>query len=268
VRETSKVVVTYGTQLLNYIPNKDLYSEKYKGTMLCLIILTRALVGNYVNFGVFALYGDSALPDALSIGLKLAFSIPLQEALSYPKLARAFYGFIEILSNTQIITVVKLDVPTFTQLLVSLKEGLESLALGIVTQCCVALDRIISFRVNSVGKEKDLTAIKMITSHIAQHSDLLASMLTILFKRVLFEDCQNQWSLSRPMLALILLNPQYFNNIKSQLVSNQPVALQQRLIEDFESLMKDVNSSLEPANRDKFSQNLNNFVDSCKKYLC
>jgi hypothetical protein len=35
--------------------------QKYKGIWVCLTILTRALGGNYVNFGVFELYGDPAL---------------------------------------------------------------------------------------------------------------------------------------------------------------------------------------------------------------
>lgn len=35
--------------------------QKYKGIWICLSILTRALGGNYVNFGVFELYGDPAL---------------------------------------------------------------------------------------------------------------------------------------------------------------------------------------------------------------
>jgi exportin-7 len=43
--------------------------------------MTRTLVGGYVNFGVFALYGDSALTDALDITKRLAFSIPLEEIM-------------------------------------------------------------------------------------------------------------------------------------------------------------------------------------------
>ena len=35
--------------------------QRYKGIWNCLAILTRALGGNYVNFGVFELYGDPAL---------------------------------------------------------------------------------------------------------------------------------------------------------------------------------------------------------------
>jgi exportin-7 len=53
----------------------------YKGMALCLVILQRALCGNYVNFGVFALYGDMALSNALGIALKLALSFPLEDML-------------------------------------------------------------------------------------------------------------------------------------------------------------------------------------------
>ena len=39
----------------------DPYAQRYKGIWICLTILQRALVGSYVNFGVFDLYGDPAL---------------------------------------------------------------------------------------------------------------------------------------------------------------------------------------------------------------
>lgn len=41
-----------------------------------MTLLTRALSGNYVNFGVFALYGDRALSDCLEVTIKLCLSIP------------------------------------------------------------------------------------------------------------------------------------------------------------------------------------------------
>lgn len=44
-----------------------------------------ALAGNYVNFGVFELYGDRALSDALDIALKLTLSIPLADILAFRK---------------------------------------------------------------------------------------------------------------------------------------------------------------------------------------
>lgn len=53
--------MTYGTRVLTAAPGGDPYAAKYKGIWVCLTILSRALSGNYVNFGVFDLYGDPAL---------------------------------------------------------------------------------------------------------------------------------------------------------------------------------------------------------------
>ncbi len=44
--------------------------------------------------------------------------------------------------------------------------------------------------------------------HLRQRPELLPTLLTTLFEIVLFDDCTNQWSLSRPMLSLILVNEQ------------------------------------------------------------
>lgn len=38
-------------------------------------MLKATLSGNYVNFGVFQLYGDTALDDALSMFIKLLLSV-------------------------------------------------------------------------------------------------------------------------------------------------------------------------------------------------
>lgn len=55
------MLVTYGTAVLQQGNVSDVYRFKYKGIWICLQILTRTLAGNYVNFGVFGLYGDPAL---------------------------------------------------------------------------------------------------------------------------------------------------------------------------------------------------------------
>ena len=55
------MLVTYGTRVLQLDGGSDPYGRKYKGIWISLSILARALGGNYVNFGVFELYGDPAL---------------------------------------------------------------------------------------------------------------------------------------------------------------------------------------------------------------
>ncbi len=66
-RETSAILVTYGRRILQVPYQRDIYLEKYKGIRLMLNTLTCALSGGYVNFGVFELYGDKALQDALEV---------------------------------------------------------------------------------------------------------------------------------------------------------------------------------------------------------
>ena len=68
-RDASAIVVAYGNAVLKQQPQPgaDPYQHKFKGISLCLLLLTRALSGNYVNFGVFALYGDRALSDCLEV---------------------------------------------------------------------------------------------------------------------------------------------------------------------------------------------------------
>jgi exportin-7 len=55
------VLVTYGSRVITLGAVSDAYAQKYKGIGICLELLKRALAGNYVNFGVFDLYGDPAL---------------------------------------------------------------------------------------------------------------------------------------------------------------------------------------------------------------
>lgn len=52
---------------------------------MALTTLTRALAGNYVNFGVFELYGDRALADALDIAIKMSLYIPLTDIMAFRK---------------------------------------------------------------------------------------------------------------------------------------------------------------------------------------
>ena len=44
-----------------------------------------ALSGNFVNFGIFELYGDRALVDALDITVKIILSIPLADIFAFRK---------------------------------------------------------------------------------------------------------------------------------------------------------------------------------------
>lgn len=71
-----------GSRILNVeVPKEQTYPLKLKGISICFSMLKAALCGSYVNFGVFRLYGDEALDNALNIFVKLLLSISQSDLL-------------------------------------------------------------------------------------------------------------------------------------------------------------------------------------------
>ncbi|GAB2277715.1 hypothetical protein Dimus_012418 [Dionaea muscipula] len=260
-REVSKLLVAYGTRIMSFPNVADIYGFKYKGIWICLTILTRALVGNYVNFGVFELYGDRALADALDIALKMILSIPLADVLAFRKLTRAYFSFVEVLFKSHITFILNLDTSTFMHFVGSLESGLKDLDSNISSQCASAVDNLATFYFDNItmGEDPASPAAVNLARHIAESPTLFPEILKTLFEIVLFEDYGNQWSISRPMLSLILLSEQILADLQAQILSSQPVDQHQRLALCFEKLMADITRTLETKNRDRFTQNLTVF---------
>ncbi|XP_038719138.1 exportin-7-like isoform X2 [Tripterygium wilfordii] len=260
-REVSKIIVAYGSRILSLSNQADMYTFKYKGTWICLTILTRAMAGNYVNFGVFELYGDRALVDALDIALKMTLSIPLSDILAFQKLMVAYFAFLEVLLSNHLGFMSNLDTSTFTYFVGSLGGGLKSLNANISTQCASAVDSLASFYFIHItmGESPASTTALNLARHISDCPGLLPEILKTLFEIILFEDRGNQWSLSRAMLSLILINEEMFTNVKASLLASQPADQQQRLSLGFEKLMADISRSVDTKNRERFSQNLTKF---------
>ncbi|KAM7472621.1 hypothetical protein LguiA_010804 [Lonicera macranthoides] len=260
-REVSKLLVAYGSRILSLPNAADIYAFKYKGIWIALTILARALAGNYVNFGVFELYGDRALADALDIALKMCLSVPLADILAYRKLTRAYFAFLEVLFNSHILFILNMDTNTFMHIVGSLESGLKGLDSNISSQCASAIDNLAAFYFNNItmGEAPTSPAAINLARHIAECPNLFPEILKTLFEIVLFEDCSNQWSLSRPMLSLILISEQIFTDLKAHILGSQAAEQHQRLSLCFDKLMTDVTRSLDSKNRDKFTQNLTIF---------
>ena len=213
-----------------------------------------------MNFGVFELYGDPCLNDALDVTLRLALSIPLSHLMVYQKVARAYFQLVEVLSHNHTAFLITRDGATFTHIGTSLETGLKSLDVSISSQCAAAIDSLAASYFNQVVNGESQTAVtQAFVSHINDNPRIFPNILKTLFEIILFEDCSNQWSLSRPMLSLILINEQVFSDLKMQIITSQPTEKQQKLASCFENLMSDVSRTLESKNRDKFTQNLTIF---------
>lgn len=68
----------------------------------------------------------------------------------------------------------------------------------------------------------------------------------------MFEECRNQWSMSRPLLGLILLNEEYFRRLRASVVAAQPREQQQAMDRCFTNLMEGVERNVLSKNKDKY----------------
>ncbi|KAI4504691.1 hypothetical protein M0802_000241 [Mischocyttarus mexicanus] len=277
-REASKVICSYGNHILNIeVPKDQIYPLKLKGISICFSMLKAALCGSYVNFGVFRLYGDEALDNALNTFVKLLLSIPQSDLLDYPKLSATYYVLLEYLAQDHMVFLSTLEPRVFLYILSSISEGLTALGAQkdsytdtmVCTGCCATLDHIVTYLFKqlyqkAVGYPGRKNAVvpgggELFLEVLKQHPEILQQILSTVLNVIMFEDCRNQWSMSRPLLGLILLNEEYFNQLRENIIRSQPVDKQGAMAQWFENLMDGIERNLLTKNRDRFTQNLSMF---------
>ncbi|CAG8489054.1 27229_t:CDS:10 [Gigaspora margarita] len=228
----------------------DKYIEKYKGISICFNILTKSFAGRYVNFGVFALYGDNALEIALKTSFEMMLSVPIEDILAYPKFSRALFDWLDTFTNEYMMALPNMDSDVFLYIMRSLAEAPCSSA-------CNAIDHICTFVVQQSAMQKPKQHWLLV--YLNEFSTVLPTLFVANFNVVLFEDRQNQWSLSRPLLCLILLNQDYLNKYTENILQHQLPERREALRKAIKTLMEDVDFNLTTKNRDKFTQNLSTF---------
>lgn len=294
-RDASAVLCAYGSRIREApLPQGcDRYTHLYKGISICMLLLTRALSGNYVNFGVFALYGDRALANCLGVTIDMCLRVSLEEILAYPKVSRSYFSLMELLMRSHTPTLVELDGQVLRHLCASLTEGLKSHEVATSSQCAAALEHLASYRFREIREMADAAAeaedeaevrsgvqrsglgsgvdnssgssSSNITTKLHNEHDIFAQQLSTLLHMIVFEECTNQWSLSRPLLALILIGEEAYTQWKEQALASMAThpQRQQKLALAFEKLMQDVprgeHANLDVKTRDKFTQNLSQF---------
>nr|CAB3267798.1 exportin-7-A-like [Phallusia mammillata] len=283
-KEASKLMCAYGTRILSLgePPKEQLYSHRLKGISLCFSLLKNALSGSYVNFGVFRLYNDSTLDDALNVFVELVMSIQANYLLEYPKLSHNYHTLLELVAQDHMGFISGLPANVTYHLLGTLTEGLTALDTVICTCCCTALDHVVTYLFRIAARAPALTNgdVTVTSSAKTRHGQLerqrerhflqvmmerpqiLQNALTKVLHTIMFEDCRNQWSMSRPLLGLILLNQDYLQSLEKSLCepggdhgSLDPASLHN----SFTQLMNGVDKNLHTKTRDRFTQNMSIF---------
>lgn len=84
-------------------------------------------------------------------------------------------------------------------------------------------------------------------------------MLQAVITLMMFGEVKCQWSLSRPLLGLILIQEDVYSDMKRELTSQQTYDRQADFDMLFTQLMSNVEMNLTVKNKDTFTQNLTRF---------
>uniref|UniRef100_A0A8K9Y1Z2 Exportin 7 n=1 Tax=Oncorhynchus mykiss TaxID=8022 RepID=A0A8K9Y1Z2_ONCMY len=192
------------------------------------------------------------------------YGTTLKCPIDYPKLSQSFYSLLEVLTQDHMNFIASLEPHVVMYILSSISEGLTALDTMVCTGCCSSLDHIATYLFKQLSRSTKKRPVAMATDerflHIMQqHPEMIQQMLSTVLNIIIFEDCRNQWSMSRPLLGLILLNEKYFADLRNSIVNSQPPEKQQAMHLCFENLMEGIERNLLTKNRDRFTQNLSVF---------
>ncbi|CAF3762058.1 unnamed protein product [Rotaria sp. Silwood1] len=271
-RETSNLLYIFQTKTLLHvnttIPESDgdlFYKSKLKPIITSLKILQTCLMGNYVNFGVFQLYSDPCFDNFLQVFISILTTIKISHLFSYPKLTLAFFSLIETFSTVKIDYLANLSRPLFGYILETINEGLLSSEQIVQNACCVYLDTLLSHVFRSV--KKHIASANLMTN-IQEYESLFRQILVNLLNSIIYSECKNIYTVSKPLLGLILLNEnKFFTEIKQQLLYGHTQAKQAILSTALDNLMTGIDRTLKESNKENFTQNITQFRSNVQDAL-
>jgi exportin-7 len=133
------------------------------------------------------------------------------------------------------------------------------------SQCASCIDHFATYVFLNQNREKP--TVQLIRAHIASDPSVLNELTSTLFNALLFSPNQNQWSLTRPILSLLLASENAFLAYQSQLLQSQSLENQEKIREEFAKLTADIQRSVETTNRDRFTQKLTVFRMNVRQFM-
>lgn len=206
-------------------------------------MISSFLISSFLLFPIFIIIKINSLPSQ-----------------SFPKLSRSYFGLLEYFIQEHIQSTKDLPHDAFFYMLATMSEGLRSPDVSVASQVCAILDHLCTFVYkNSMKHPNNPQMMHPITRLVSERPELLQYLLSSLYGMILYEDSQIQWSVSRPMLPLILLCEKFFTEFNLRLVQCQQMDKREWLAKALEELMIDVERKITPKNRDRFTQNVTVF---------
>uniref|UniRef100_A0A0N4Z676 Importin N-terminal domain-containing protein n=1 Tax=Parastrongyloides trichosuri TaxID=131310 RepID=A0A0N4Z676_PARTI len=307
-KEISKIVVNYGERILNFGGNTShnasssglnisgranknddaILKMKIKSITNIFHITKHVLQGTYLPYGVMKLYGDDSLKDMINLCIKLFLDVK-EEIMDFPKLAKVYFSVLDTICRDQISYISQLDDKVFEDILNSIHEGIQSLENSVITYATNALDYILDMIIRKVHPSVETCTIdseeETGTCLVAleRQPDLLPSLLNTILYTLVFEESKCQWSLSRPLFGIILLQYDAFKQwgaemIRSTIASDadgskggnsEVYARKKKALEAaFESLTGGIEEKvISTTNKDQFTTNVSAFRKTVQEII-
>ncbi|KAJ3053742.1 hypothetical protein HK097_003512 [Rhizophlyctis rosea] len=257
-RETSKVLTIYGRHVLSRpVDGSRMWQEKYKGIAICINILKNSINGKYVNFGVYELYSDPTLNNARVIFNELILNIPLKDLMAHPKLTIAFFQLLESFTGDQLFFLKEIPLDAYEYVIRACAEGVGAPQENVSSLACTTIDQIASFVIRQSLLNKPTTHL------LLQRASELPQLFTLVISRILetalFEDNTHNWSLTRPLLPLVLINREFWDFYIGTLVNGQLDGWKEAVGTALRKIMDGIEVNILPANKDRFTQQFLSF---------
>ncbi|KAJ2225022.1 hypothetical protein IWW45_007967 [Coemansia sp. RSA 485] len=255
-REASAAIWEYGNFILKSTqPVRDVYKDRYKGVAVCFNVLMRLITGKYVAIGVMPLYGDTALERAYGIVLELLKKLPVPDVIAYPKLGKATMSMLEALLAKNNVDLLGMDEMAYEQIMRLCVEAFDHAETTVSSHACSVIDSVLTSAIEGTDSGKHANLVRL----VRDRPDIVKYLLRTTLNIVLFEDRPNDWSFSRPLFCLIVLDGDSALQHTSQIVQYQPDERREELIKALKDLFSAADFVLTTSNRDSFTQALTHY---------
>ncbi|KAF9387356.1 Exportin 7 [Podila verticillata] len=112
-------------------------------------------------------------------------------------------------------------------------------------------------------QQQEQQSTHWLVEYMMSNKEILSYLFLVLFQVVAFENRSNYWSLSRPLLGLILLNRDFYVDYTNTFIQAQLSDRQEKVQVAVNALMEGVDVTLTTTNRDRFTQNITTFRREC-----
>ncbi|ORM41526.1 Exportin-7-A [Babesia sp. Xinjiang] len=266
-KESAGIVMSYGLKLLQMLQSAgngprhsggdaETYKKIYKGVAACLQVLDHTLAGDYVNFGVFEVYGDATLDEVLRLAFELCLSIPIEDLQAYSKSLQPLYVFLDISTRLFMPQLLSLTPDNVAQLVNACLDGLCSYEVPVSLCAAGALDHFVTHIYNERNSTVTGGAPHPARIFLESHIECLRRAMILIFNLLLSGDSNSAWSVSRPLLGLILLNQNEFAQLPQSLSVNMSEERKAKLQHCFAALMNGLDGTLSHQNKDTFTKNV------------